>query len=290
MRFFHGPEMKKLSLKATLAESSYESAIQIIFVALISLWAKEISHTGLMSMASSLLMIGKSAAEGHLTFGAKNLLKGVSLQKHTCLLATVLPVFLFTALFRVGSLAVILAWDWSTSLTALTFWGASFLVGLVTIRCCGHCFCCAPWQMACFYAGFRSTNEEPEENEEPISFIARGCIENNVNVNEVPRPGWLPTRRFMEDLSLGEVLTGFVHHLQLGRTRKGEVKGTSVGNFDLLPVLLHLHHPLLLDNDLPNQQLLLPSLLQVRSQDPPSLQHCQSQLWSGRLCPANLPP
>ena len=68
--------------------------------------------------------------------------------------------------------------------------------------------------MACFYAGFRSTNEEPEENEEPISFIARGCIENNVNVNEVPRPGWLPTRRFMEDLSLGEVLTGFVSDSQ----------------------------------------------------------------------------
>ena len=40
--FVHGPEMKKLSLKATLAESSYESAIQLILVALISLWAKEI--------------------------------------------------------------------------------------------------------------------------------------------------------------------------------------------------------------------------------------------------------
>ena len=158
------------------------------------------------------------------------------MQKHTCLLATVLPVFLFTALFRVGSLAVILAWDWSTSLTALAFWGASFLVGLVTIRCCGHCFCFLPWQMACFYAGFRSTNEEPEENEEPISFIARGCIENNVNVNEVPRPGWLPTRRFMEDLTLGEVLTGFVSEMSTisnwgGRGReksRGLQLGTSI--------------------------------------------------------------
>ena len=158
------------------------------------------------------------------------------MQKHTCLLVTVLPVFLFTALFRVGSLAVILAWDWTTSLTALTFWGASFLVGLLTIRCCGHCFCCAPWQMACFHAGFRSTNEEPEENEEPISFIARGCIENNVNVNEVPRPSWLPTRRFMEDLTLGEVLTGFVSEMSTisnwgGRGReksRGLQLGTSI--------------------------------------------------------------
>ena len=70
--FVHGPEMKKLSLKATLAESSYESAIQLIFVALISLWAKHITLTGGMLMASSLVMIGKSAAEGNLTFGPKN--------------------------------------------------------------------------------------------------------------------------------------------------------------------------------------------------------------------------
>ena len=136
--FVHGPEMKKLSLKATLAESSYESAIQLIFVALISLWAKEISNSGFMSMASSLVMIGNSAAEGHLTFGPKNLLDGVSLWQHVTLRAKYVPVFLFTALFRVGSLTVITAWKWFVALAVLSAMIFDFLAPLVSIKNCGH--------------------------------------------------------------------------------------------------------------------------------------------------------
>ena len=136
--FVHGPEMKELSLKATLAESSYESAIQLIFVALISLWAKEISNSGFMSMASSLVMIGKSAAEGHLTFGPKNLLDGVSLWQHVTLRAKYVPVFLFTALFRIGSLTVITAWRWFVALAVLSAMIFDFLAPLVSIKNCGH--------------------------------------------------------------------------------------------------------------------------------------------------------
>ena len=38
--------MKMFSQKATMAESNHESAIQLLFVILISLWAKEVSITG----------------------------------------------------------------------------------------------------------------------------------------------------------------------------------------------------------------------------------------------------
>ena len=110
--FVHGCEMKKLSMKATWAESSNESAIQLIFVAIISLWSREITHTGKMSMISSIVMIGKSSAESYLTFGSRNELEGISLWKHTCLLLTISPAFILTALFRVGSFALILAWNW----------------------------------------------------------------------------------------------------------------------------------------------------------------------------------
>ena len=137
--FVHGREMKKLSLKATLAESSYESAIQLIFVALISLWAKHITLTGGMLMASSLVMIGKAAAEGYLTFGAKNLLDGVSLWQHVALLAKYVPVFLFTALFRIGSFTALMARQWTTALQAQGFVGLSCLLApLVIIKICGH--------------------------------------------------------------------------------------------------------------------------------------------------------
>ena len=91
--FVHGPEMKKLSLRATLAESSNESAIQLIFVTIISLWARELTKTGLMSMISSIVMIGKSSAESYLTFGSKNELEEVSVLKHIFLLSTISPPF-----------------------------------------------------------------------------------------------------------------------------------------------------------------------------------------------------
>ena len=110
--FVHGPEMKKLSLKAAMAESNNESAVQLVFMILISLWAKEVSSTGLMSMLSSIVMIGKSSAENYLTFGSKNLLRDASLGQQLLLLATTSPVFVLMAIFRLGSFSLICAWDY----------------------------------------------------------------------------------------------------------------------------------------------------------------------------------
>ena len=135
--FVHGPEMKKLSLRATLAESSNESAVQLIFVSLISFWARELSTRGLMSMTSSIVMIGKASAESHLTFGSKDELDGVSLKQHICLLAKTAPVFILTAVFRVGSFSVTTAWNWSImGIRAIPIVSFFFLLSLVFVKCC----------------------------------------------------------------------------------------------------------------------------------------------------------
>merc|ERR1712107_16205 len=108
--------MKKLSLKASLTESSNESAMQLIFVGLISMCAKKTSVIGLLSMASSLLMVGKAAAESYLTFGKRDELKEAFLLKHITLLATFSPIFILTAVFRIGSFVVITSWLWALGL------------------------------------------------------------------------------------------------------------------------------------------------------------------------------
>ena len=107
--FVHGPEMKKISLKATMAESSNESAGQLMFVIIVSLWAKEVTATGLMSMLSSIIMIGKSSTESYLSFGSKNLLRDASLGRQFFLFAITSPVFILTAIFRIGSFSLICA-------------------------------------------------------------------------------------------------------------------------------------------------------------------------------------
>ena len=129
--------MKKLSLKASLAESSNESVFQLIFVALISFWAKETTTTGLMSMTSSIVMIGITAAESHLTFGLKNELEGVSVFKHVKLLATFLPVFILTAMFRIGSLTLIMAQNWQMGLLWVLPCAALIFLGvLLALKLC----------------------------------------------------------------------------------------------------------------------------------------------------------
>ena len=80
-------------------------------------------------------MIGKAGAESYLTFGSKNELEGVSLPKHICLLATTSPVFIVTAVFRVGSLALITAWNWQLGiLIALPVAAVIFLVTLANLN------------------------------------------------------------------------------------------------------------------------------------------------------------
>ena len=136
--FVHGPEMKKFSQMATMAESNYESAVQLMFVILISLWADEVSKTGLMSMLSSLVMIGKSSADNYLTFGSKNLLTEASHGQRLFLLATTTPVFVLTAIFRIGSFSLICAWDHMLATCGLHIAHCTFILSLLFLKASNH--------------------------------------------------------------------------------------------------------------------------------------------------------
>ena len=93
-------------------------------------------------MISSIVMIGKASAESYLTFGSKNELEGVSVSQHICLLATTAPAFILTAVFRVGSIALIFAWDWALGIAALMYGSVFFPIVLALIKYCGCCCGC----------------------------------------------------------------------------------------------------------------------------------------------------
>ena len=107
----HSPEVKKLSLKASMAESSFEASYQLYLVILSSIISGAPSTATLVSGSSSMMMIGKSSAEAYLTFSRENKLEGTPLIQKIKYLSLYAPVFILTAIFRIGSLAVISAWS-----------------------------------------------------------------------------------------------------------------------------------------------------------------------------------
>ena len=78
----------------------------LMFVVIVCLRAKEVTRLGLMSMLSSIIMIGKSSAENFW-------LKEPS-RRHLYSTRTS-PVFILTAIFRTGSFSLICAWDYILS-------------------------------------------------------------------------------------------------------------------------------------------------------------------------------
>jgi len=106
----HGPETQRLSIRITNMESNHESALQLMMMTWITLYHGIMSTSGTLSMVSSLLMIGKAGAENCLTFGKENKLKVPSLSKKIYLLILHAPVFFLTAIFRIGTLAIMPVW------------------------------------------------------------------------------------------------------------------------------------------------------------------------------------
>ena len=112
----HGPQLKKLSTRMTSSESQYESSLQLLLVISISFKTGKLPLSSASSLLSSILMIGKSGAESHLTFGKENLLEQTGrgfkgLLGKIKLLAIYSPVFCLTAAFRLTALAIILTAD-----------------------------------------------------------------------------------------------------------------------------------------------------------------------------------
>ena len=73
--FVHGPEVRRLSTRMTSSESKYESSLQLMVVLAICLNSGKVSKPCASSLASSIVMIGKSGAESYLTFGSENLIE-----------------------------------------------------------------------------------------------------------------------------------------------------------------------------------------------------------------------
>ena len=72
----HGPEMKKLTVKITATEGTYESSFQLFMLVHLLLKRKiEISLTTVNAVISSVLVIAKGGSEYLLTFGEQNKLE-----------------------------------------------------------------------------------------------------------------------------------------------------------------------------------------------------------------------
>ena len=107
--FLHIDQVKACSLLVSSAEGNLESSYQFVLKLLI--WLDGGKRDG-ASMATSLLMVAKSRVERHLDWRAKALgIEGnPSFLERTFLLLFFLPVFLLTCIFRLSSLALIVAW------------------------------------------------------------------------------------------------------------------------------------------------------------------------------------
>ena len=107
--FLHLDQVQACSLLVSSAEGTYESSYQFVLMLLIWLKGGERETT---AMASSLLMLAKSRVERHLDWRAKELgIEGkTTFSERTFLLLFFLPAFLITSIFRLSSLALIVAW------------------------------------------------------------------------------------------------------------------------------------------------------------------------------------
>jgi len=111
--FVHTEQVRKLSVKATNYEGSYESSLQLLNI--MNVWLigiDDFEDSEKMAMASSLVMIAKSGAENFLTFGAENLMSDErSILSKLRILAKFIPVFLLTGFFRIGTIAAVVSYE-----------------------------------------------------------------------------------------------------------------------------------------------------------------------------------
>ena len=108
--FCHGPEMRRLVLRATEAEAQFEAALQLALVATIFLASGRWTTRSLLSGTTSILVIGRVGAHNFFT-GQQEELERASLLCKISVAISVLPVFVLTALFKIGSFAVVKAWN-----------------------------------------------------------------------------------------------------------------------------------------------------------------------------------
>ena len=134
--FVHTDNVKMINVKATAYEGVYESTLQLLLIMLV--WLGFGGNLDISAMSSSLLMIGKSSAENFLTFGQENKMADRNILGRLKLIGKYLPVFLLTTIFRVTSLSVCCAWNYSILLMILL--PAAFLLPMLVLfllKLCG---------------------------------------------------------------------------------------------------------------------------------------------------------
>ena len=108
--FCHGPETRRLVLRATEAEAQFEAALQLALVATIFLASGRWTTRSILSGTTSILVIGRVGVQNFFN-GQQEELAKASLLGKICVAISVLPVFVLTALFKIGSFAVVKAWN-----------------------------------------------------------------------------------------------------------------------------------------------------------------------------------
>ena len=104
----HSKKVKRMTVKASSYERSYESSLQLSLVIYIWLGGEQLN---VFSAATSFIMISKAGAENFLTFGEEDKLEDENFFQKLFLLEKFLPVFSLIGFFRVGTLAVCFAWS-----------------------------------------------------------------------------------------------------------------------------------------------------------------------------------
>ena len=110
--FCHGPQATRLVLRATHAETRYEAANQLALVATIYLNSGTWTTKSLLSAMTSILVIGKVGVQSFFEeLEQDRKLAGASLLDRFSVGTSVLPAFVLTALFKLGSIAILFATD-----------------------------------------------------------------------------------------------------------------------------------------------------------------------------------
>ena len=100
----HTPDMKRVSTMASSSEGNFEAAYQLLLMLLT--W-----FTGggvhILSIAASVLVIGKTRSERHLISQPDLKMHEKTFERKVLLVATYIPIFSLAAIFRIGSIALI---------------------------------------------------------------------------------------------------------------------------------------------------------------------------------------
>jgi hypothetical protein len=133
--FVHTESVKRLAVKASNYEGSYESTLQLLLNIL--LWVIGYQELDRMAMASSLVMIAKTCTENFLTFGADNKLSDErSFLSKLRTQAKFIPAFSLTGFFRVGTLALLFSQMQNIVTVAIIVLGLPLVV-LLLMKMCG---------------------------------------------------------------------------------------------------------------------------------------------------------